>query len=119
TAQHLVPLRPVLDDGAVRVDHDDAMLPPEVFARLADVRVVADFSVARIERARRARRRRVAPRQAPYREFGVRAELRQLDLFGPLDVRQFAALQDEHAVGALREHALARAPRPLLVARQA
>ena len=49
--QHLVPLRPVLDDVAVGVDDDDAVFPAVVDAGLADVRVVADLAVA-FERAR-------------------------------------------------------------------
>ena len=116
-AQHLVPLRPVLDNVAVRVDDDDAVLPAEVLAGLADVRIVAHSPVA-LERARRARRRGVAPRQPSDREFDVRPELRQLDLFRSLEIRELAPLQDEDAVRALGEHALPGSPRPLLVAGQ-
>ena len=67
---------------------------------------------------RRARDRRVAHRQADDRELDARPDLRQAPRLRPLDDRQLAALQHEDAVRALGEHALPRAPRPALVARQ-
>ena len=79
---------------------------------------------------RRPCRRARAPREGwpPSRRAtaagssGIRCSDRaagSLIVVGRVDVRQLAALQDEHAVRALGEHALPRAPRPLLVARQA
>jgi len=60
--------------------------------------------------------RRVAPRQPEIWKFDVRSELRQLDRLRPRNRRQLAALQDEHAIRILGEHASAGAPRPFVVA---
>ena len=116
---HRVPLRPRLDQVALPVEDQDVVLPARVHAELVarfQPRLDAFFrNRAGAAVARQARRRRVAPRQAADREHDARPDPL---VPRPLDRRQLAALQHEHAVRVLREHALAGAERPALVARQ-
>src|SRR4029077_18663035 len=98
--------------------HLDAVRPVEVHSVLADVGIVAYFSIRPFEPSRRAARGRIAPRQPADGKFDARPELRQFDGLGPFDIGQFPALQNEDAIGTLGEHALPRSPSPLLIARQ-
>ncbi len=113
TAEHLVPLRPRLDDVPLRVGDVDDVRPLEVGAVDADVGVVTHLPVD-LERSGRRRGGRIAPRQPADWELDVRPQLRQLDRLRPLDVRQQPALQDEHVVRRFGEDEFAGAPRPLL-----
>ena len=120
--EHRVPLRPVLDDVAVAVEDEDAVLPARVDAEHAAL-LLPGFQPVRRHRARGAAGRRARDGRAPDRqaEHGVleaRRDVAQALRRGPLDGGQLAALQHEHAVGALREHALRRAVGPAVVARQ-
>ena len=118
-AQHLVPLRPVLDDVAVAVDHEDAVRPEEVDAVLAARRSRRRPLPSRLEqRSRGAGLRRVPP-QARDREREVRRHLRsRRPAARPCwrDDRERPALNVVDAVRAFREHTLPRAKRPFLVA---
>src|SRR5262245_57146135 len=79
TAQDLVPLRPVLDDVAVAIDHEDAVLPQEVLAVDAAIRIVTRFLRARLEeRSGRARVCRIAPHPR-HREGQIRRDVWSLD----------------------------------------
>ncbi len=86
---------------------------------LPDVQIVADLAVPleRPGRAGRPSRRATGSRKFGNSMFGPSCG--SLIVLGRVHVRQLAALQDEHAVRALGEHALPRAPGPLLVAGQA
>ena len=129
--QQLVPLIPRLDDVAVGVRDDDAVFPLRVDAQRA-VRRALDpdgvvfafpgrhpFSGVLIGAADSGKRgaRRIAP-QAGHREADAGPELRQQDVPRRRHLRELAAEEHEHAIRALREHALPRAVRPLLVAGQ-
>ena len=129
--QQLVPLLPPLDDVAVGVGDDEAVLPLRVDAELAVGRPLdADLVVLAFPRrqpfpgvliraadAGQRRRRRVSP-QAGHGEADARSSLRQQRrACGGVHLRQLAAEQHEDAVRALGEHAFARAVRPLLVPR--
>src|SRR5580700_8065536 len=103
--QHAVPLRPGLFDLSLGVHPDDAVLPTPVHILRAVVRT--------IQRAWRTGRRRVAPWQTAYGKADARPQLGKVNFLRPLDVGQFAALQDEDAVGILGENTFARSPRPL------
>jgi hypothetical protein len=117
--QHLVPLRPPLDDVAVAVDDEDAVLPLELDAVLADVGVVAHLAV-HFERAGRAGDGRVAP-EARDGKGEARSDLRHrraTPASRRWNDRQLAALDVIDAIRTLREDTLPGAERPLLVARQ-
>ena len=109
-AQHAVPFRPGLLDLPLGVHADDAMLPAPVHIFRPVVRT--------IERSWWAGGRGVAPRQAADRKPEAGPELREVNFFRPFDVRQFAALEDEDAIGVLGENAFPRSPVPLFVPRQ-
>src|SRR5207248_4092928 len=109
----------VLDEVAVRIDDIDDVRPLIIDARFADVEIISRSLPVRCkECARRARRRCIPPGQPPDWKFDARPELLKLCRFWPLDVGQFAALQNKHTIGTLCENALSRAPRPLLIPRQ-
>src|SRR5437868_3477794 len=114
--EHLVPLAPVFDEVAVRIDDIDDVRPLIIDARFTDVEIISRrFPVRSKECARRARRSGITPGQPPDWKFDARPELLKLCRFGPLDVGQFPTLQNEHTVRTFREYALSRAPRPLFV----
>src|SRR4029077_11766270 len=66
---------------------------------------------------RRARRRRVTPRQTSNWKRDARPEVGELLRLRPGNLRQLAALHDVDAVGTLREDALPCAERPAFVPR--
>ena len=85
--------------------------------------VLPGFEAVRRHRARGAAGRRARDGRAPDRqaEHGVleaRCDVAQALRRRPLDGRQLAALQHEHAIGAHGEDALRRAVGPGVVARQ-
>ncbi len=120
-AQHLVPLRPVLDDVAVAIDHENAVLPEEVRAVHSGIRVVACHLRARLEeRSGRARARGVAP-QIRDGEREIRSDVWCLDGFPASSLRrnhrERTTLDVVDAVRALGEHTLSGPERPLFLAR--
>ena len=131
-AEQLVPLLPGLDDLAVAIDHDHAVLPLRVHAELA-IRRTLDAELVRLCLPRPSairsislsvppvpgREAVVASRQKPATgKADARAQLRQQRRLGRRHLRQFAAEQHVDAIRAFGEHAFARAVGPLLVSRQ-
>src|SRR5207247_1395023 len=105
--EHLVPLRPRLDDVAVGVDDNEVVLPLRVdaHASLPRLRGILRIS-ARSTCARRAGDeplRRVAEWHLSHGEREAWSNLRQCDRGWAPDVGQLAALDDVNAIGALRE----------------
>ena len=123
TLEQLVPLRPLLDDVALRVDDDEAVLPAGVDAELAIRRRRASPDLHPLRRVLtrsaapwRRRRVRVAPRQSRERKLHVRTDLGKQPRLRTRDLRQLAAAEQIHAIRALGEDAARAAIRPLLVA---
>src|SRR5688572_23504994 len=123
--EHLVPLRPFLDDPALRVDDDDAMLPTCIDAELAMRRRWAPPQLhaprgvlTRASTAWRRRGVRVAPRQAGERKLHVRSDLGKESRLWPGGLRQLAAAEQVDAVRAFGEDAAGASIRPLVVAGQ-
>jgi hypothetical protein len=130
-AHQLVPLLPRLDDVALAVEDDEAVLPVRIDAELAIRRAldpdVIVFAFPRRQPLPRVlvgaadsgkrRRRRVSP-EARDGEADARSELRQQDRLGRLHLRQLAAEEAVHAVRALGEDAFPGAVGPLAVAGQ-
>ena len=130
-AEQPVPLLPRLEDVALAVVDDEAVLPVRVDTELPVGRSLdADFVVHPLPRreplphvligaARAGERRngRIAPETCDG-EADARPDLRQADRLGRLDVRQLAAIEAVNAVGRFGKHAFAGAVGPFLVAGQ-
>ena len=116
---HGIPLRPAFGDVALRIHDDDVVFPPRVHAHAAFPVLLGIFG--KLPRPAAARKRRdrslrcVAERHLGGGKREAGTELRHGGLGRPRHDRQFAALRDEHAVGALGEHAFDSAPAPALV----
>ena len=121
--EDLVPLRPLLDDVALRVDDDEAVLPAGVHAELA----IRRLSPSSFDSLRRI------PAGPAVAGSAVCVALRHgtppmgnctlgptsgKPRLRPREVRQLAAREQVHAIRVLGEDALRRAGGPLLVARQ-
>src|SRR5438270_162872 len=105
-----IPFRPVFDELAVGVHHDDAVLPARVQAELAAPNGIAcagDRSYRGIAKGKLRNRKRNARTN-----FGVG------NFLGALHGGNFAAFQDKNTVGAFREDALNRSKGPFIVPRQ-
>ena len=107
--EHGIPFGPVFDQIAVRVHDYDAMLPPRVHAKLPFPHGIA--------RGSNRPNRGVTKRKLGNRKGDAGANFGVGNFFGALHRGNFAALQDENAIGALREDALHRSPGPLFVSR--
>ena len=108
-AQHLVPLRPVLDDLSRRIDHHDAMLPARIDAELS--------TPHRISRCSHRTDGSIAPRYLRDGKRDARTDGRIGNLLGPLEVGYFAPLENEHAIGAFGEDAFHGSIGPFFVPR--
>ena len=118
----LVPLRPLFDDVALRVDDGQAVLPTGVNAHLAIRGLCAPPEIhalrgilPRPASARKGRRRCAAPGNAANWKLNARADVRKPSDLRSWQVWQLAARNEVHAIRVLGEDALSRAPRPLVV----
>src|SRR5205085_4062349 len=121
-AQHLVPLRPLLDDVTVAIEDENQVLPARADAGTSLVRLrgIVGIGAARAASgwARVLALSCVAEWPLADREREARTDLRNRRDGRPRQLRQLAHLNEEDAIGGFREAGFAGAPRPLLVARQ-
>src|SRR5438067_2359862 len=90
TPEHLVPLTPVFDEVAIVIDDIDDVRPLVIHTGLPNILIIAwRLSIGSEERAGRAGRCGVSPRQPSDWELDVRPELGKSDRFRPLEIRQF------------------------------
>ncbi len=129
--QDLVPLRPRLDDVAVGVGDDDAVLPLGVDAKLSIRRALdPEHVVSAFPRrqplacvligsagARERRLRRVSPHPR-HRKADAGAHLWQQRRPWGVHLRELTAEQHEDAIRTLGKHALSRTVGPLLISGQ-
>ena len=105
-----IPFRPVLDELAVCVHHDDAVLPARVQAELAAPNGIACAG----DRADRG----IAKGKLRNRKRNARTNFGVGNFLGALHGGNFAAFQDKNTVGAFREDAFNRSKGPFVVPRQ-
>jgi hypothetical protein len=117
--QHRVVLIPRIDQVALAVEDHDAVFPPGIHAELVAGLLprlhAALGGLTRAAVSRGAGGRGITPWKASDRKHHAGPQLGQPHRFRPAEIRQFAALEDEDAIGALRKDALSRAERPPFV----
>src|SRR5688572_15826403 len=122
TLHDLVPLRPLLDDVALRVDHGDAVLPARVNTNFPVWRLRAPPDIhalfrilARAASAWKCGCRRASPRHPANRKLDARTHFREASHLRSRKIRQLASGNEVNAIRVLREDALPCAPRPLVM----
>ena len=122
TPEHLVPLRPLLDDVALRVEDEEEMLPARIDpeASFVGLRRIIRIRTGRAAsgRARVLPLRGVTERDLANGERQTWADLRNRCDRRTLQLRQLAHLNHEDAVGVFSEDRFGGAPRPLIVSRE-
>ena len=119
--EHRIPLAPGLDNVALAVDDDQAMLPegvdsPAIASPFPGRPAVLVVVIGARHRSVSPRHRSVAPGVLPpYGKAQERVLLVDQTVFRPVDLLQDAALKHKDSIRAFSENALRRAPGPVLV----